>query len=227
MPCKQWKEEWVAHLYDELEAVEERRLTEHLAACGECRHQMEELSASRDFMRSCSPQIPATPRVVVLRPSSFLQPLWAYAAGAACALLLFSVGLLAGYRLPGIAGGGSSGLMVEAQPSATELIPIAGGGGEEALRSQLDLVMRRLSDLEQASARPAVAGPADIYLTEKQFQDSMNNYRRAYDARHARDFEFLLKEITATELRTGTYIGDTREALRRVAMRNDPRFTER
>jgi hypothetical protein len=55
----------------------------------------------------------------------------------------------------------------------------------------------------------------------------MTNYNRTNDTRHSRDFEFLLKEITATELRTGTYIDETREELRWVAMRNDPRFTER
>jgi hypothetical protein len=228
MPCKQWNEEWVAHLYDELDRVEERRLNEHLADCGDCRRRLEELSASREFMRSCSPQIPATPRVVILQPRSFFQPFWAYAAGAACALLLFAIGLFAGYRLPGLAGGGSTGATLDSMPGGSnEIIPLAAGRGTEALQGQIDLIMQRLSDLEQASARPAVAGPPDLYLTQKQFQDEMSNYRRAYDARHARDFEFLLGEITATELRTGTYIDETREALRWVAMRNDPRFSER
>jgi len=227
MPCKQWNEQWVAHLYEELEAGEEGRLIEHLAGCGECRQRMAELSASRDFMQSCSPQVPATPRVVILRPRSFFQPLWAYAAGAACALLLFSIGLFAGYQLPGIGGGGPDGLTAVAQQPSDAVIPIAAGGADQALQGQLDLIMRRLNDLEQTTSRPAGGTSPEIYLTQQQFQDAMTNYSRTYDTRQARDFEFLLKEITATELRTGTYIDETREELRWVAMRNDPRFTER
>jgi hypothetical protein len=227
MPCKQWNEEWVAHLYDELEADEADRLSKHLAGCGECRHRMAELSASREFMQSCSPQVPATPRVVILRPRSFFQPLWAYAAGAACALLLFSVGLFAGYQFPGIGGGGPDELRAVAQQPSDTVIPTAAGGADEALQGQLDLIMRRLNDLEQASSSPTRGAQPDIYLTQQQFQDAMTNYSRTSDTRHARDFEFLLKEITATELRTGTYIDETRDELRWVAMRNDPRFTER
>jgi hypothetical protein len=228
MPCNEWKDEWVAHLYGELDAAEERGLTEHLAACSDCSNHMDELSSSRELLRSYSPSIPATPRVVVLRPRGFFQPFWAYASGAACALLLFSIGLLAGYNLPGFRGAADDGGPVAtARPHSDEILPITAAGGDDALRQELDMLKQRLVSLEQATAGPMVSGSPDPYLTRAQFQDAMNSYRRAYDARHARDFEFLLKEITATELRTGTYIDETREALRWVAMKNDPRFTER
>ena len=36
MVCKQWKDAWVAHLYGELEADDERQLTEHLTHCASC-----------------------------------------------------------------------------------------------------------------------------------------------------------------------------------------------
>jgi hypothetical protein len=213
MPCKNWKEEWVAHLYEELDPVEEGRLAEHLASCRECRHTMEELAASREFLREASPQVPATPRVVVLRPRGFFQPVWAYAAGMACALLLFSVGLLAGYRLPGFAGAGA------------DVKPVAAVETDAAVQAQLDSILARLNHIEQAGSR--TAGPVPVYLTRQQFEEAMSNQQRLFDVRRARDFEFLLKEITATELRTGTYIDETRKALRFVAMQSDPRFTER
>jgi hypothetical protein len=214
MPCNNWKDEWVAHLYEELDPGEESRLAEHLASCGECRLTMEELAASREFLREASPQVPATPRVVVLKPRGFLRPMWAYAAGMASALLLFGVGLLAGYKLPGIAGG------------ETELAPAAAAvRTNPAVQAQLDSILARLSHIEQASSRPAAPVPA--YLTRQQLEEAMNSQQRLIDAKRARDFEFLLREITATELRTGSYIDETREALRFVAMQSDPRFTER
>jgi hypothetical protein len=214
MPCKNWNDEWVAHLYEELDPAEESRLKEHLAFCTECRLTMEELSASREFLQQASPRVPATPRVVVLKPRGFLQPMWAYAAGMACALLLFGVGLLAGYQLPGIAG------------AETELAPVAAVESDAAMRAQLNSILARLNHIEQtAGSRPT--GPVPVYLTRAQFEEAMNSQQRLIDVKRARDFEFLLKEITATELRTGTYIDETREALRFVAMKSDPRFTER
>jgi anti-sigma factor RsiW len=214
MPCNNWNDEWVAHLYEELDPAEESRLEEHIASCAECRLTLEELSASREVLQKASPPVPATPRVVVLKPRGFLQPMWAYAAGMACALLLFGVGLLAGYRLPGITGGG------------TELTPVAATEGGTAVQAQLDSILARLNHIEQASTgRPA--GPVPAYLTRAQLEEAMNNQQRLIDVKRARDFEFLLREITATELRTGTYIDETREALRYVAMQSDPRFTER
>jgi hypothetical protein len=226
MSCKEWKEEWVAHLYEELEAVEQAKLNAHLAGCGECRRRLEELAASREFLRQCSPQVPATPRVVILQPRGFFQPFWAYAAGAACALLLFAIGLMAGYRIPGIGGGGSDSLMADSGSASGDVIPLSAGLDQD-LQAQIDLITLRLNELERNRDVPTASAPSDIYLTRQQFQEAMTDYRRAYDDRHSRDFEFLLKEITATELRTGGYIDETMEALRWVAMRNDPRFTER
>ncbi len=214
MPCKNWNDEWIAHLYEELDPAEESRLTEHLACCAECRLTMDELSSSRELLQGASPRVPATPRVVVLKPRGFLQPMWAYAAGMACALLLFGVGLLAGYQLPGITGAGA------------ELAPVVSVDSEAAMQAQLDSILARLNHIEQtAISRPTGAVP--VYLTRAQFEEAMDNQQRVIDAKRARDFEFLLKEITATELRTGTYIDETRQALRFVAMQSDPRFTER
>ena len=66
MSCKSWNEEWVAHLYGELDAVEEHRLTEHLGDCSECRKSLEQLEASRRMLREFAPPELAAPRVLVL-----------------------------------------------------------------------------------------------------------------------------------------------------------------
>jgi hypothetical protein len=55
----------------------------------------------------------------------------------------------------------------------------------------------------------------------------MRQLTRRNDVERAKDFQFLLDEITAAELRTGSYINDTRQALQVVAVKSDPRFKER
>jgi hypothetical protein len=222
MSCKQWKEEWVAHLYDELEPVEERALEEHLSSCESCRNRMEHLAATRQMLRDACPTVPATPSVVVLRPRRLLQPLWTFAAGAAAASLIFALGLVAGINVPGAQPAGAVAQAGDA-PRGTELVmPVA---SQEQMQAQLDFLLDRVEELGQVPPHdPAVQ---NAFLTRSQLDEELRRMEQQAELERSRDFGFLLEEIAAAEMRTGAYLDDTRRALQVVAVKNDPRFRER
>jgi anti-sigma factor RsiW len=230
MSCKGWNDNWVAHLYDELSTGEEQALQAHLADCASCRAQMAQLSESRQMLRDASPIVPATPPVMILRPRRLFQPLWAYAAGAASALLLFAAGLVAGYQLP-LGHSAAQPVATTTQSPSSAGLPAASGQG--VTQEQLDLILQRLELLERDNqGRPSDGGrpePAieQAFLTRNQFEEELQRWERRSDLERARDFEFLLDEITAAEMRTGAYLDETRQALHIVAVQNDPRFRER
>jgi hypothetical protein len=230
MSCKHWNENWVAHLYDELSTEEERALNAHLADCADCRAQMAQLAESRQMLRDASPIVPATPPVMVLRPKRLFQPLWAYAAGAASALLLFAAGLVAGYQLP-LTQRGEQPVITTAQPPASTAMPAS--TGQEVTQEYLDMILRRLEQLERdAQSQPSDGGRSEVavqqaFMTRNQFDEALQLAERRSALERARDFEFLLDEITAAEQRTGAYLDETRQALHIVAVQNDPRFRER
>ena len=82
MSCKHWNDEWVAHLYGEMNPAEEADLVRHLDGCASCRDTLEQLSGSRSLLRESAPLVPDAPRVVVLRPQRWRQPAFAFAAAA-------------------------------------------------------------------------------------------------------------------------------------------------
>jgi hypothetical protein len=51
--------------------------------------------------------------------------------------------------------------------------------------------------------------------------------KRRIDRERQDDLELLMRSLTASELRTGSWIDETREALQVIALRQDPRFSER
>ena len=131
MPCKDWNNDWVAQLYDELGQDEQHRLADHLARCADCRATMAGLTRSREILQAATPPVPAVPRVVVLRPKSAWPGPWAFAAGAACAVAIFAMGLFAAPRPSGESP--SSGL----EPAA---------GIEADLRDELARLEDRFND---------------------------------------------------------------------------------
>ena len=154
--------------------------------------------------------------------------MWAYAAGAACAMLLFAWGCWRGYRWPGAASPARAGL----GPAASAAVPAArvaepGAVSPDALQARLDPLLQRIDTLEAGLAACGADRPDGAWLTRAQLQEEIARLERRADLKRARDFDFLLGEITATEMRTGTYLNETREALQMVAMRSDPRLTER
>jgi len=94
MSCKEWREEWVAQLYDEVTDDERRVIEEQLSRCAPCRETMQELDASRRALAESVPPVPDSPRVVVLRPRRTWNPAWAFATGVVAATLVFLFGTL-------------------------------------------------------------------------------------------------------------------------------------
>jgi len=201
MPCKEWNNDWVAHLYEELEPAEESRLESHLGDCGECRETMDSLAASRRLLERSAPFVPSSPGVVVLRPRSIWSSAWAFAAGGACAAVVFALGLFAAP-------------MIVEQPTPdprTETI--------QALSQDVRSFEARLTSMEEGTATEAV--------TPEMLHEELTFMERRLKQERSRDLEYVLEALTASEIRTGTWLGHTQDALDMLALRQDPRFRER
>jgi hypothetical protein len=215
MACREWKDEWVAKLYDELDPLDEPVVSEHLAQCPACRATLDELAAVRSTLSTCAANEPATiaPRVLVLR-SRRMHPAWGLGAGLAASLLVFASGLYVGGRLP--------------EPGRT-VLPV----GAVLTRDDLAAIETRIRSLEhRASTSDATLQTAQRELppntvTDLELRAEMDRLARRMRGERALDMEFLLDELSATEWRTGKWIDETREAVRYVALRDDERLTER
>jgi hypothetical protein len=207
MACKQWNDAWVARLYDELSESAESELASHLERCADCRGTLEGLQASRALLQEAAPQVPATPRVVVLRPRPVWSGMWSFAAGGVCALLLFSLGFWAGPRW-------TSG--------APATLSAAADATEQPRRAAEDFLAleRRLELLEQRAA-------PDEEPAQLAFQEEMEHLEARFNEQRADDLEHVIRTLAASELRTGTWMEQTQDFVTLLAMRQDPRLSER
>jgi anti-sigma factor RsiW len=220
MPCNEWNEQWVAKLYDELDPEEDRLLTRHLERCEECRHALDELGQSRELLQASSPYVPASPKVVVLRPSGLRQPLWAFASGLAAALLVFAVGLGVGYKA-------LSAAPSDEVPQLQARI-VSDAEARLALEARIDALEVQL--VQQASATPVETTPPEALqamVSRDQFEDGLRRLEERVNYDRVRDMEFLMGEMTAVEWRAGKWVDETREAVQLAFMQSDPRFNER
>lgn len=227
MPCKQWNDGWVAQLYGELEPAEERALAAHLERCAACKTTLEELRASHELLQEASPEVPAAPRVVVLRPRPIWSNAWAFAAGAACALLLFGLGFMAGPRWTAT-GDGPSPQVAQADTTQIPASPESASIGETTpvlfqttpeLQDDLFALEQRLAKLEEQ--------PSDDALTPALLREELDRLERRFNQERVRDLEYVIRSLTASELRTGTWMDQTQDAITLLALRQDPRFNER
>lgn len=225
MSCERWKPLLVARLYDEIDDADRVTLDEHLAGCAACRGEMEDLGEARERIHRADLDVPAAPRLLVLAPRPRARLAFAFAAGMACALLLGTVAGVAGYRL--------GGARVAAAPSAPAQTVAA--SNDEATRREVD---RRWSVLEaELRAKAAKTPPvvpasapvrADAYpVTREQLDTALSRFERRINASRASDIDYVLNQIAASEERTGFRIGETRQALRYVALANNPALTEK
>jgi hypothetical protein len=226
MACEQFNRDWIAYLYGELDSESQRRLDDHRASCAECRTKLDELAASSRLLREAAPAVPPAPRVVVLRPGATRQPLWAFAAGAACALGLIAAGVFTGVQM----GQGSDPESVERIDQSPELARTEPGLSraefDQAMQAQQRMFETRLAEVEAHYANTASADSAPPTLTRDELEVELTRLQRLFEVKHAAEFEFLSEEIAATEARTATWIGENREALNYLALRTDPRVSE-
>ncbi len=223
MACKEWNDEWIAKLYDELDREEDRRLADHLDGCAECRKTFHELEQSREILRASAPHVPAAPRVLVQRTSRLRQPMWAFASGLAAALLVFAAGLYVGQR---VLGETTTGAEADLQARLDSEV-----SARTALETRLDQLERALADVVLATdSTPRTESDPEILqavITRDQFDEGLDQIAREMNLRRAQDMEFLLDEMTAIERRAAKWVDETRGAVRLVALQNDPRINER
>lgn len=213
MACNEWNDEWVAELYGELEPAQREALEAHLAACSACRTTIDGLRETRQALHEAAPLVPATPQVVVLRPRPFWSGAWSFAAGAACALVLFGAGFVTGPRWMGD--------QPEAATLRSETTPATPAHDEtsNSVQDEIDALRQRLAQLEQA--------PETAKMTPDQFQQALDRLEQRFHRERAQDLEYVVRSLTASEVRTGTWMDQTNEALTMLALRQDPRFAER
>lgn len=209
MQCKEWNDEWVSHLYGELDATESARLERHLLSCGSCKEQLEGLQLSREWIQQGEPDLPAVPRVVVLKPRPAWSAAWSFAAGAACALLLFGSGFMiaANRTLP-----------VSSETQQAELQPRTDPAEVTELRAELSSLRSRLDRVEKAPGTQAAQSAS--------WEKELEKLEKRVQGERAKDLEYVMESLTATELRTGSWIDQTQEALTMLALRQDPNVRE-
>lgn len=225
MPCKHWNDDWIAHLYGELPASEERPLAAHLERCAECRAALDELRDTRELLREAAPEVPVAPRVLVLRPRPIRASAWAFAAGAACALLLFGLGFVAGPRWTAardstpatVARADDPSPATAAEEPGADAAPVSLEASPE-LYEDVQAIEQRLARLE--------ARPGDEALSVAEFHEGLAELERRFNRERVRDLEYVVRSLTASELRTGTWMDQTENALTMLALRLDPNVNE-
>ena len=218
MSCKEWNEQWVARLYGELDAGEERRFEEHVARCASCAAELEELERARELLRGGTPAVPPAPRAVVLRSSAWRHPAWGFAAGLAAALVVFAAGVWAGVTTLGRPSTLDAGVQ-QAHAAAEQ---------DQAERAALE---QRVVTLEAELVRLAASGevrtalPASAESCASREDLAKLEEQVRYD--RLSDYEYLVGEMQSIERRAAGWVDETREAVRLVALTSDPRLNER
>jgi len=218
MSCKHWNNDWIAHCYGELHAEGERELSRHLEGCSSCRATLEQLDVSRHLLRAGAPELPDAPRVVVLRSAPGRHPVWAFAGGIAAALLLLLAGALA-----------APGLGIATVPAAHDATaPAVDTVSQAEFRMAIEATERRFEE-QLAELRGNAAADPDLLrvnVNRELLMETLADFEDRLASRRANDYEFLMHEIGAAELRTGYRIDNTRQALQFVALASNPRLSE-
>ena len=227
MPCSYDQNLLLEHAYGEIEPAEVEGLTAHLEGCGECRRRLEEISWARRLLREAEPVVPSAPRVVVLARTSMWSLTWAFAAGLACAALLVSVSLRVGWT-QSIAEENANirAGKIPLRQEAAAAFPGAGPDLNEPWRGSV----RALIDQSLARERSEIKAwlvnqERRPVVTKEELEAALARLGRRFDGRRASDLDLVLQEISAMEDRTGRRIGQTREALKYVALASDPKIS--
>jgi hypothetical protein len=216
MTCPEWKERLLDHLYGELNGSEGAALQDHLAQCDPCRRELSSLRETRGWLREAEIPVPVAPRVLVMAPWFVRKPALAFAAGLASAALLIGAGAGAGWALRGAGA---------TRPASSITL-----SAEDFLRR--DEFERRLGDQQDLLRQFAVRNrsqetapsQAARTLTREDLENALTRFEKKLDVKRAGDLNYLLHEIAVSELRSGVRIGETRDALRYVAM-DDPKLS--
>jgi hypothetical protein len=208
MDCTHWNESLIGRLYDEISAEENVALETHLSGCAACRATLEDLSRVRGILAEDEPAVPRTPRVVVLRAPQRRWSNMALAASVVGAAVLAGLGTGAGYALG----------RQKAPAPAVAIAP----AHETVVPASLDPATEALIRAEVARRVDALAVPQpqrdSQTLRSADLKSELAKFERKLNATRASDLDYMLAQIEASELRTGSRIGKTNDALRTVAL---------
>jgi anti-sigma factor RsiW len=215
MNCTPWHESLIGRLYGEIGAEEDAALTAHLESCPNCSKTLSDFQSVRALLREDEPDTPRVPRVVVLQPRSRFRPAL-LAASILGAVVLAGAGAGAGYAL---------GLGRSASPAslaaATPVTPAA--STEELVRREVD---RRLAAFQESRPVTAAEPSGERPVRASDLRAEFAKFERRLNTARATDLDYVLDQIAASELRVGTRLGKTNQALRTVALANTPYVDE-
>jgi len=211
MTCTTWHDSLTGRLYGEIGAEEDAALTAHLETCASCRETLNEFQSVRALLREDQGDTPRIPRVVVLHHRSRFRPAL-LAASLLGAAVLAGAGAGAGYAL----GLGHSPAPA-AIAAATPVTP--GVSTEELVRREVD---RRVSELRESQTTAAADPSGERSVNASNLRAELAKFERRLSGARATDLEYVLDQIAASEFRIGTRLGKTNQALRTVALANNP-----
>jgi len=221
MPCTEWKELLVARLYGDIDPQDSERLSRHLEACANCSGELEELAATRYTLRTSAPAVPPAPRVVLLTPAPSRLSFLALAAGLA------GIGVLAGMAAAWAWQARDSAARI-ASTGPTQPVPAVQAVSRDEMEKWFEARLARLeSEKALGSGSAQEPTPAQRPLTRSDVEAMLTRMARRIDRDRAADIDYLLREMTAAEARTGLRLGETQNAVRYLAMASDPRMSER
>jgi predicted anti-sigma-YlaC factor YlaD len=212
MDCGHWNQSLVGRLYEDISPEEDAALEAHLSGCAGCRATLEEFRRVRTVLDAGEPEVQRVPRVVVLRDRSRWRH-GALAASILCAALLAGAGAGAGYAL--------------GQRRATEIPPTAAvasagvpAGVPSAVPASLDKATEALirSEVERRVAALAASQVGQRAVSPTELRAELARFERKVNDTRATDLDYMLGQIEASEIRTGSRIGKTNQALRDVAL---------
>lgn len=211
MACDLFQSRLAALVYDDLSSEDRAAVQAHLAICSACSRSLARLSATRAILADAAPSMPRAPRLVVLAPRR-AAPAWAsFAAGIVAAALVGTGAYALGSRH-----------RTAAPPEISA--PMAAAFDADRAREIARDETRR--QLEAMGAQVPVPATSAGGVTRADLRAELAGFEQRLQRERAQDVGFVLDQIAASETRSRDRIGDTRKALRYVALSNNPGLGE-
>jgi hypothetical protein len=218
MSCERFQQSIVGRLYEENSPDEDVALDAHLSVCSSCAADLASLARVRGEIRDNEPEMPRVPRVVVLGARPRFQP-------ALLAASLLGAALLAG----GAAGSGYALLKrpVPAGVGSAARVPTLDPATDALIAKEVDRRVALLAARHEAPAGPGAAAltPGGA-VTKAELDAALQRLERRVNGARAADLDYMMSQVTASEVRSGQRIGQTNQALRYVALASNPRVSE-
>jgi len=215
MDCERYRTSIAGRLYDENGPEDDAALDAHLALCPACVADLAELTRVRGVLREHEPEVPRVPRVVVLGHRPRFRP-------ALLAASIFGAALVTG----GAAGGGYALLHTAAPSRGSAAAVRLDAATEDLIAKEVERRVAALTASRESVASPPTAGADGRPVTNGELQDALQKLERRVNGARAADLDYMMGQVTASEVRSGQRIGQTNQALRYVALASNPHVSE-